>query len=116
VISPAEGNSDIVPPVENGESMEVEHPCGESPTFLTRFSFQTEASLLPEPIRMSPPDFLWAEMAGHDFSLKLEAAYLEITGWCWNLFLDHSGSVSKSFVKKLTRLIDGYAEELLWKV
>jgi hypothetical protein len=50
------------------------------------------------------------------FSLKLEAAYLEITGWCWNLFLDHSGSVSKSFVKKLTRLIDGYAEELLWKV
>ncbi len=27
---------------------------------------------------MNPPDFLWAEMAGHGFGLKLEAAYLEI--------------------------------------
>ena len=110
VISPAEGNSDIVPPVENGESMEVEHSCGESPTFPTTPPIQTEASLLPEAIRMSLPDFLWAEMAGHDFSLNLEEAYLEITGWHRNLFLVPSGSVGRSFVKELTRLIDGYAK------
>ena len=81
MISPAEGNSDIVPPVENGESMEVEHSCGESPTFPSTPPIQTEASLLSQPIRMSPPDFLWAEMAGHDFSLNLEEVYLEMTGW-----------------------------------
>ena len=86
-ISPAEGNSDIVPRVENGESMEVKRPCGESPTFPTTPPIQTEASLLPEPIRMNPPDFLWAEMAGHGFGLKLEAAYLEILNWLASLSL-----------------------------
>ena len=54
VTSAVEGNPDLIPPVENGESMEVEHP---RPTIVTTPPIQTEASLLPEPIRVSPPDF-----------------------------------------------------------
>ena len=57
------------------------------------------------------PTFKWGDVSGNKFSNDLNFIYDKIVYWKKNLFLLPSGSVGKSFIREMTRLVNSWIKD-----
>ena len=57
------------------------------------------------------PTFKWGDASGNKFSNDLNFIYDKIVYWKKNLFLLLSGSVGKSFIREMTRLVNSWVND-----
>ena len=67
-----------------------------------------EAATQPGP---QENNFSWGEVDGATITRDLRRAYEEVVHWRRNIFMVPSGAVGKEFVRELTRLLQGFAQD-----
>ena len=68
------------------------------------------AHLLPEPVPMADPSFVWGQLDAATFIHSVTSAYAEVIHWRQNIFTVPYGKAGKMFVSELSRLFRSYAE------
>ena len=68
------------------------------------------AHLLPEPVPMADPSFVWGQLDAATFIHSVTSVYVEVIHWRQNIFTVPYGKAGKMLVSELSRFFRSYAE------